>query len=296
MTKRLLALGGIVGIALSFSGCDNPTSTGNARVRLLLTDAPGDLVSAEVRIDEIYLQGGTDGGGGKVVLYSGGETFDLLELRDGVTAELSQVLVPAGTYGQLRLRLASAQIETEDGRVFSTEDGTLHCPSCAQSGLKINFTGGGLRLDEGDQRLVVDFDVAQSFGRERGQSGRWVLHPVMTATRAEAAGAIEGTVVLGEEVTLPVCGGVQTTLAHFVPTAVAGEVSLSAATDEEGAFRFHYVPADEYTMGIREEVVFANDDRLVLDATPNPTTALVSPGSTAAVDYTITSASCDEAA
>jgi hypothetical protein len=202
--------------------------------------------------------------------------------------------VPAGTYQQMRLRLGWARIETLDGRVFSTEDGTLHCPSCAQSGLKIKFRGGGLRLEEGEQNLIVDFDVSQSFGRERGRSGRWVMHPVITATRAEAAGSIVGTVELGEGVTLPVCGGSQTTLASFVPTATAGEVSLSGSTNAEGEFRFPFVASGIYTIGFEDEVVFANGDRLVLAATPSVGTVDVATGSSATVDFTITSAECEE--
>jgi hypothetical protein len=293
MTKRFLSIGGVLGLVAAIAACDaNPAGTGSARVRLLLTDAPGDLASAEVRIDEIYLQGE----GGRLVLYSGGESFDLLELQDGVTAELAQTDVPAGHYQEMRLRLGWARIETMDGRVFTTENGTLNCPSCAQSGLKIKFRGGGLRLDEGEHHLVVDFDVAQSFGRERGKSGRWVMHPVITATRAEAAGSIVGTVELDEGVTLPVCGGAQTTLASFVPTATAGDVSLSGSTNAEGEFRFPYVASGSYTIGFDNEVVFADGDRLILAATPSVGSVDVPTGSSATVDYVITAASCEEAA
>jgi hypothetical protein len=140
---------------------------------------------------------------------------------------------------------------------------------------------------------VFDFDVNQTFGRERGRSGRWVMQPVITATRAEAAGSIEGVVTLADGVSLPVCGGAETTLANFVPTAVEGEVSLSAGTDAAGEFRFPFVPAGTYTMGHVSEVVFANDDRLLLTAAPSVATAEVVVGGTATVDYSITAASCD---
>jgi len=181
-------------LAALLGACDsNPAGTEEARLTILLTDAPGDIVSAEVEILEIYLQprddddddGGDDEGNGRKLLYSGGETFDLLDLQNGVTAVLADVSVPAGTYNQLRLILGDIEIETEGGETFSNTDQSLICPSCAQSGLKIQLPAGGLRLEAGQQNVLIDFDVAQSFGHQAGNSGKWVMHPVIKAERTE---------------------------------------------------------------------------------------------------------------
>jgi hypothetical protein len=37
----------------------------------------------------------------------------------------------------------------------------------------------------------VDFDVQQSFGQVAGQSGQWVMHPVVTGGEIEATDAVE---------------------------------------------------------------------------------------------------------
>ena len=282
---------------LTLAACESdPAGAGTARLALFLTDAPGDFVSAEVEIREIYFQGGaSEDGGGRLTIYSAGEVFDLLGLREGVTAKLSDVVVPAGNYSQLRLVLGEVTIETEGGTIYSTEDGTLVCPSCAQSGLKINLPGGGLRLENGDQSVVVDFDVAQSFGHQAGNSGKWIMHPVIHATLAEAAGKITGEVVLGAEVTLPTCGGAPVTLAIFVPTATFGEIVISGQTNADGDIVFPYVPSGFYTMGIDEEIAFGNGDKLQLTATASPNTVDVDPEDTETVDYTITAATCQAA-
>jgi hypothetical protein len=289
--SNFLRLAGVLGTALTLGACQDIAGSDGARVSLLLTDAPADLKSATVKVSEIYLQGGADDASPHVVLYSAGGTFDLLKLQNGVAAELAKVTVPAGTYSQLRLVVADATLETLDGRTFSTDDGSLKCPSCAQSGLKIRLPDGGLKLTTGDNKLIIDFDVAQSFGHEAGKSGMWIMHPVVAASRVELAGAIGGTVTLAQGVTLPNCGGAPVTIAKFIPTAKLGDLTLSGTTDAAGALKFAYLAAGTYTLGA-QQVIFGNGDKLTFAATPSVATLVVTPGATATVNYTITAATC----
>jgi hypothetical protein len=260
-------------------------------VSLLLTDAPADFVKAEVKIEQIYLQGSATDSSSRVVLYDGSETFDLLDLQNGVTAELAEVTVPAGTYSQLRIVVAEGELETEGGQVFSTSDGSLKCPSCAQSGLKIKLPDGGLTLEDGENKLVVDFDVSQSFGHEAGNSGKWVMHPVIHATHAEAAGAISGMVTLGQGAALPACGGGAVVLSSFIPTATLNDLVLTGTTDAQGNLLFAYAPSGLYTVG-SQVIVYANGDQLTFSATPSVTTVHVEAGGVSTLDYTVTGASC----
>lgn len=287
-TKAAVALA----MALGLAACDDPSSSDMARVQLLLTDAPGDLASAEVTISEIYFQGSE----GRVVLFEGSATHDLLDLQNGVTAELADVVIPAGSYSQLRLIIDSATLTSLDGNTYSTENGTLTCPSCAQTGIKVNMPGGSVSLEADAQVLLIDFDVAQSFGRQAGQSGRWVMHPVVHATEFETTGGISGTVALAEGVALPgTCGGAAVTLAHFVPTATSspnGEIVISGATDTTGAFSFPFVAPGTYALGFAA-VEFDNGEVLTFEATVNPASVTVaSGGSVASVAYTVTAATC----
>jgi hypothetical protein len=282
----VLAMVATLGLAACDSGAIDNDMT---RVRVLLTDAPGDFSVAEVTISEIYLQGSE----GRVTLVNGPVTYDLLTLQNGVTADLGEIVIPRGEYSQMRLVVQSAAITTLDGRTFSTEGGSLICPSCSQSGLKVNLPGGAVRLEGDSEVVLVDFDVAQSFGREAGRSGRWVMRPVIHASDFSTASVIRGTVALGEGVTLPAsCGEQNISRAHFVPTATAGEIVVSGRTEVDGNFRFSFVTPGSYTLGHVGAVAFDNGDVLNFQATVTPATLAVGEGENLTAAYTITGASC----
>jgi hypothetical protein len=115
---------------------------------------------------------------------------------------LGGVEVPAGAYGQLRFVVSGACILVEGATgntVYKTSpefecpaqgdaEGLLIAPSFDASGLKVEF-GGSLELAEGETTLLVDFDVAQSFGQVAGQSGSWVMTPVITGEQVVAEAA-----------------------------------------------------------------------------------------------------------
>jgi hypothetical protein len=61
-------------------------------------------------------------------------------------------------------------------------------PSLGQSGLKINLPGGKLDIGEGETIVMLDFDAAESFGHQAGNSGKWVMHPVVKATNVTFGG------------------------------------------------------------------------------------------------------------
>jgi hypothetical protein len=183
---RLALFALAVAVACGDSG-SGPDLEGTSTVRVLLTDEPDDLAHAWIEIREIYLQGGD--AGGRLVLFEGTSgPIDLLTLADDLF-ELVQADVPSGRYGQLRLVLDGAAIETEAGLVYATADadvpgggaadGELQCPSCTTTGIKVLLQGRDLTLDDPLETFVLDFDVDDSFARPAGQSGRWVLSPVI---------------------------------------------------------------------------------------------------------------------
>ncbi|GEL71483.1 DUF4382 domain-containing protein [Myxococcus virescens] len=221
------------------------------KVTLLLTDAPGDDIrTAVVTISEIYLKGG-DGEGGRVVLRDTPATVSLLELANSTSELVSDAVVPNGDYSELRFVITGGYIEVAnaDGAstVFASSadyaglpagtqvDGQLHMPSFGTSGLKVKFSEK-LTI-EGEQKvLLVDFDVGQSFGKEAGNAGKWVMHPVIKAAEVTASGSIRVTADTAPTVTLPVVDGHQVTLGDFnaVMTNDAGSSERLALTDEDG--------------------------------------------------------------
>lgn len=165
---------------LALYGCDSTGPEAVGSVQVLLTDAPSDrIATAEVWISRVYLQGGDDdevgegeddeGRGGRVDLFNdpgNPRTYDLLTLRDGVTAELTGIVdVPAGDYGQLRLVVDSARVTLVEGFSFSNGDTTrpLFVPSGSASGIKVQLTDPVEASEEEATVILVDFDVARNF-------------------------------------------------------------------------------------------------------------------------------------
>lgn len=183
-------------LALALSGCDDGPAgfEGQTAVTVILTDAPGDVVHAWVDIHEIYLQGGGDGdeestAGGRTVLFTGPTgPLDLLALVADPAA-LGTVIIPARRYGQLRVVIDGAAVEIEDEGVYTTTGfvppgsapvaGELICPSCDTSGFKVVLQGRDLDLIDPEELLVLDFEVDESFLRQAGMSGRWIVTPVI---------------------------------------------------------------------------------------------------------------------
>ena len=164
-------------VSLVAAGCDNsadsPTSpTGETRLSVYLTDAPGDVESVWVQVDDIVLVGQ----GTRVSLLE--EPTDLInvtELTDAAVALLvAGVPVEPGRYTQVRFVLGGAVLLDDYGNVYAYGDielppdleltGELTCPSCSQSGIKVKVPGGVELAEADDAGVLMDFDVSQSFG------------------------------------------------------------------------------------------------------------------------------------
>jgi hypothetical protein len=178
----------------ALAACDDQSPGGSTSFSVMLKDAPGDVQHAVVTISEVDLVGS----GGTQVLSQTPTTVDLLTLAASTTTLVEDVEVPSGTYHELRFKITGACLAVEDGSggstVFATTgyDGTpcgttapetLQAPSFAQSGLKVTMAAGALELTGPEKIVLVDFDVAQSFGHE---ASGWVMHPVVTGGTLEA--------------------------------------------------------------------------------------------------------------
>jgi len=307
-------LAGVAAGALALGACSQGVTgpAGSARLSLLLKDAPGDVTHAWVDVKEVYLQGSvsdtTASDSGKVVLLDK-ETglIDLTQLADSARKLADQVTVPAGTYSQLRLVIGGAVVQTSTG-IYSLGGavppgtdataitGDLRCPSCQQSGLKVNLPDGSLDLQTGSRILVLDFDVTQSFGHIAGQSGMWVMHPVIRTSTVEASGSIAGKVTLADSVTMPSCGGADRSIQDFIPTATAtldtSSVTEQGAVQSDGSYSIDYLAPAAWAMGYRQAIGYDGGDTLRFTATADPDTVAVTAGATASSDFTVTSAEC----
>lgn len=226
-------------LALGLIGCG-----GDSKVTIKLTDAPGDFKRAVVTISEVELLG--EGENNRVVLLNQAKTTDLLTLANDTADLVKDATVPAGTYKELRFVITGAFIEVEqaDGstKIYASSSdyeglpagatvaGSLQMPSYGQSGLKVKIADPV--AVEGEQKVIlVDFDVAQSFGRQAGNSGQWVLSPVIKAAEITFSGTVTVTLTKGADVTLPAVNGQAITLADFSAT-----LTNTSSTTETVAF------------------------------------------------------------
>src|SRR5687767_2941740 len=286
----------------ALGACADSTGVRPGKISILLTDAPGDVKAAVVTISEIYLQGS-----GRIVLRDTQVTIDLLTLAGSTAMLVDEATVPAGTYSQLRFVVTDAYIEVEnaDGTtsIYASSPGyaglpsgarvagELQMPSFAQSGLKVDLPGGSVRID-GDQRiLLVDFDVAQSFGHAAGGSGRWVMHPVIHATDFVASGTLTVTLRPAQGVTLPTINTHQVTLGEFkaalLNAAGSREELAMADANGDGVYEavFRFLMPGAYSLDL------AGPATINFVTTPaRPLAIQVGSGATVTSDFTLTSA------
>ncbi|MFO7587840.1 MAG: DUF4382 domain-containing protein [Gemmatimonadota bacterium] len=241
---------------LALGACDSTSPDGNASVSVLLTDLPGDVSQAVVMIEDIQLVGG---GGPALSLMSEPWVGDLTELENAFAALVEDEVVPKGTYGQLRLIIPEACIgvETEGGpdEVYvsdgattvecdGTPAGTLQMPSLAETGIKVVFQGA-LDVLSDQKILLIDFNVAESFGRLAGMSGMWVMDPVIHGADLTFTGSLTLTVEMDDGVSLP--GGVA--FEDFEAT-LNGDGVFLVTDGDVGTATFLYVIPGTYDLDI----------------------------------------------
>ncbi|WP_375760326.1 DUF4382 domain-containing protein [Corallococcus exercitus] len=280
---------------------------GNSRVTLKLTDAPGDgIEKAVVTISKVYLKGSVDGdedGKGDVVLLSEPVTTDLLTLANDTADLVKDAEVPAGTYKELRFVITGGYIQVkQDGatRIFATSrdyaglpegaqvDGDLHMPSASSSGLKVKFDKDAdvtITSDDEQKVILVDFDVAQSFGKEAGNSNRWVMRPIIKGADLQFSGNVEVSLEAGS-VSLPL-GPTQLGLFSAVLINADGSrepLAFTASTATRYVANFKFLLPGTYQVDLvgPEGVTFSTD-------ITRPATATVGSGAEANVDFVLTS-------
>ena len=195
------------------AACGDDSSNGDTtRLSIRLTDAPGDISAAVVTVSEIYLQGSN----GRTVLRDQDTTLDLVDLANATADMVSGAVVPQGNYSQLRFVITGAYISVEEEggqRIYATSpdyeglpagttvDGNLQTPSFSTSGVKVTLPGDQLVLNTDQKILLVDFDVSESFGKQAGNSGQWVMNPVIKGADITTSGGLVVNVTLAGGVT-----------------------------------------------------------------------------------------------
>lgn len=188
-TTRTLSLIASVSAAALVAACGGGGGDGAApgTLSVAMTDAPScgyDAVNVtvkKVRVHQSATAADNDSGWTDITL-DPARKINLLDLTNGVLAELGQTSLAPGHYSQMRLVLdantgsAKANSIVLTTNPSNTTEISLDTPSAVQSGIKLNHefdVVSGQRVD-----LVLDFDACKSIVK-KGNSGAYGLKPVV---------------------------------------------------------------------------------------------------------------------
>jgi len=162
-----------------------------SRVILKLVDAEGVYEQVNVEIVDIQYNSSDEDSGWQSFNPEEGYPIqtDLTKLIAGNELLLSDEIIPSGWMEQIRLVLSennTLKIEGQEDLV------SLKTPSAQQSGLKIKLDQ---QLDPGfSYTFILDWDVQKSIVKA-GNSGQYILKPVIRANAEVNSGSVSGMVV-----------------------------------------------------------------------------------------------------
>ncbi|TYA78530.1 DUF4382 domain-containing protein [Seonamhaeicola marinus] len=235
-------------VLLLMVNCDDSDSnnkTETARVQLKLVDEPGDYEEVNIEIIDIQYQSNEDDEvGWESFTPEGGYPInvDITELIAGNSLLLTDEVVPVGILKQLRLVLSdnnTLKIEGEEELI------PLDTPSAQQSGLKLNLDE---ELEAGFvYTFILDWSVQESIVKA-GNSGKYILKPVIKVDAEISSGSISGKVIeLIEEVETPIAN--QTVEVYTTDDVLVKDT----LTDDNGDFMIQGLEEGIYIVKITKE-------------------------------------------
>lgn len=181
---------------IGFTACNNVNNNHveqqKGHLNVHLTDAPAnyDAVWIDVQEVRVRFEGSTtdttESSPEWITISDTPMRVNLLDLTNGVDTLLASADLETGNYSNLRLVLGDNNEVVIDGQSHN-----LKVPSGQQSGYKVKintFIEAGM-----DYNLLVDFDASRSV-HMAGNSGKYILKPVLKAVSVEKAGSISGVV------------------------------------------------------------------------------------------------------
>lgn len=239
-TLQLFAVLTIASFTL-FTACDvsNTSDDGTGQLAVKLTDAPGDYEAVFIDIHAVKVKASENDEEGWITISDENRRVNLLEWQNGQALLLGEEELETGFYHQIRLVLGPDNAVVIDGKTYP-----LKTPSARQSGLKLNIDA---KIAEDEVYvLLLDFNAAESIVKA-GNSGQYLLNPVIRTASLGETSSIEGTVEPDSFTTRVL--------------AIANGDTLATYTGDEGDFMFIAVSKGTY------EVVFNPPDTVAYSDT-----------------------------
>ena len=250
--KLLLGIFSVL-VILFATGCQDMDNASDQQGHLVikLTDAPFpiDMIeAATVYINKVEIRKKSEGeelGYPYITLLEELEEpleFNLLDLRNGVTADLVDMEIEPGNYDLIRLYVDEASLSVKEGETYN-----LKVPSGSQTGIKMFIkpdlhVAGGLTTD-----VLLDFNVEKSFilkGNTKSPAGikGFNFKPVIRAVNNTIAGTLEG-MVMNSDTALE--------SAYVLMEQIVEQDTFeitSASTDDTGYYAMPGIPAGLYNV------------------------------------------------
>jgi len=179
----------IVSLPVLISCKKNGAGDGNARLKVYLTDDPGDYeaVYIDVKDVQINVTGDTDEGWQSLQGVNA-NAYDLLKLVNDDDTLLADANIPSGKLHQMRLILGAENYVKIQG---TTQLIKLETPSAQQSGLKLNIQQD---IQNGIlYTIILDFDVSKSIVNTG--NNKYILKPTIRTILNAVGGSIKGIVM-----------------------------------------------------------------------------------------------------
>ena len=195
MKKKLSIIVVVISVFATLFGCNEGsggTKDETSRIQLKLIDEPDEKYKeVNIEIIDIQYNNTEDDEGWTSLKPVDGYPIkvDLTELVAGNDLLLSDDIIPSGSINQIRLVLSDNNTLLLEG---SEEPIDLDTPSAQQSGLKLKLN---TELEGGfSYTFILDWDVSKSIVKA-GNSGKYILKPVIRVNLEVNSGSISGIVV-----------------------------------------------------------------------------------------------------
>lgn len=240
-------------ITIAFMGCEQADfipvkSYGELTIKITDDPFPIDLIeSAGITIIKLDIrEQDVDEDSAFTTIFQDTAYFDLMELRNGVTAELLTVELPIGDYDLVRLYVSSADLTLADGRNFDVK-----VPSGEETGIKM-FVKPALKVRSTfSADLLLDFNLEESFvmqGNYKTPAGinSFSFKPVLRVVNESFAGSFTGFVSDTSSTPIPLEGA-------EILVEKDGEEISKTISDEMGKYCIIGIPEGIYSLVCTKE-------------------------------------------
>ena len=174
-----------------FTSCkkNNNNGDGNARLKVYLTDDPGDYEAVYIDVKDVQINvTGDTSNGWQSLSGVNAAAYDLLKLVNDNDTLLADANIPSGRLHQMRLILGTENYVKIQG---TTQLIKLETPSAQQSGLKLNIQQD---IQDGIlYTITLDFDVSKSIVRTG--NNKYMLKPTIRTILNAVGGSLRGVVM-----------------------------------------------------------------------------------------------------